>query len=91
MVEDLRENLDQEFYVEAVLTDLSEAFYYVLHDLLIGKLAAHGFDDSFLLLIYSYLKSLIIMSQNGQTHCKNLAAFAARFLKCVRPSRGIMH
>ena len=25
------------------------------------------------------------MSENGQTHFKNLAAFAARFLKCVRP------
>ena len=25
------------------------------------------------------------MSQNGQTHVKNLAAFAARFLKCVWP------
>ena len=23
------------------------------------------------------------MAQNGQTHFKNLAAFAARFLKCV--------
>ena len=26
---------------------------------------------------------LTIMSQNGHTHFKNLAAFAARFLKCV--------
>ena len=25
------------------------------------------------------------MSQNGQTHIKNLTAFAARFLKCVWP------
>ena len=25
------------------------------------------------------------MSQNGQTHFKNFAAFAARFLKCVWP------
>ena len=25
------------------------------------------------------------VSQNGRTHFKNLAAFAARFLKCVRP------
>ena len=23
------------------------------------------------------------MSQNGQTHFKNIAAFAARFLKCL--------
>ena len=26
-----------------------------------------------------------IMSQNGQTHFKTLAAFAAKFLKCVWP------
>ena len=31
------------------------------------------------------------MSQNGQTHFKNLAANAARFLKCVWPFRDIMH
>ena len=31
------------------------------------------------------------MSQNGQTHFKNLAAFAARFLKCVWPFWDIMH
>ena len=32
-----------------------------------------------------------IMSQNGQMHFKNLAAFAARFLKCVCPSWDIMY
>ena len=32
-----------------------------------------------------------IMSQNGQTHFKNLAAFTARLLKCVRPFWDIMH
>ena len=31
------------------------------------------------------------MSQNGQTHFKNLAAFAARFLKCVWPFWDIMY
>ena len=31
------------------------------------------------------------MSQNGQTHFKNLAANAARFLKCVRPFWDSMH
>ena len=29
------------------------------------------------------------MSLDGQAHFKNLAAFAARFLKCVRPFYGI--
>ena len=32
-----------------------------------------------------------MMSQNGHTHFKNLAAFAARFLKCVWPFWDIMH
>ena len=31
------------------------------------------------------------MFQNGQTHFKNLAAFAARFLKCVWPFWDIMN
>ena len=31
------------------------------------------------------------MSQNGQTHFKNFAAFAARFLKCVWPFWDIMY
>ena len=31
------------------------------------------------------------MSQNGQTHFKNLAANAAIFLKCVWPFWDIMH
>ena len=32
-----------------------------------------------------YLILYFAMSQNGQAHFKNLAAFAARFLKCVEP------
>ena len=32
-----------------------------------------------------------IMSQPGQTHFKNLAAFAARFIECVWPFWDIMH
>ena len=31
------------------------------------------------------------MSENGQAHFKNFAAFAARFLKCVWPFWGITH
>ena len=31
------------------------------------------------------------MYQNGQTHFKNLAAFAARFLKCVWPFWDVMY
>ena len=31
------------------------------------------------------------MSQDGQAHFKNIAAHAARFLKCVWPFWDIMH
>ena len=31
------------------------------------------------------------MSQNGQTHFKNLAALATRFLKCTWPFWDMMH
>ena len=33
----------------------------------------------------SDLNLLLRNVENGQTHIKNLAAFAARFLKCVEP------
>ena len=32
-----------------------------------------------------------VMPQNGQTHFKNLAANAAKFLKCAWPFSDIMH
>ena len=31
------------------------------------------------------------LMHNGQTHFKNLAVFAGRFLKCVWPFWGIIH
>ena len=37
--------------------DLSKAFDCIPHDLLIVKLAAHGFDKKMVCYIYSYLKS----------------------------------
>ena len=39
----------------ALLTDLSKAFDCLLHDLLIAKLAAYGFDYDSLVFIQSYL------------------------------------
>ena len=41
--------------------------------------------------ISNQLTLYFIMSQNGQTHFKNLAAFAARFLKCAWPLWDITH
>ena len=37
----IRKNLDNDFVVVAVLTDLSKAFNYIPHDLLIAKLSAY--------------------------------------------------
>ena len=39
----------------AIVMDLSKAFDFLNHDLLIGKLEAYGFDNSTLKLIPSYL------------------------------------
>ena len=50
-----RENLEKNFVVGGVLMDLSKAFEYVPHDLLLVKLAAYGVDEIFLCYIYSYL------------------------------------
>ena len=39
----------------------------------------------------SFLILQCIMFQNGSTYFKNLAEFAARFLKCVKPFWDIMY
>ena len=51
----MRKDLDNNFVVGAVLTDLSKAFDCILHDLLIAKLSAYNFSDEDLSYIYSYL------------------------------------
>ena len=57
LVDEWREHLDKNFVVGAVLTDLSKAFDYIAHDLLIAKIAAYGFSDTALRYIYSYLSN----------------------------------
>ena len=53
----------------AILTDLSKAFDYILHDLLIAKLAAYGFDYQFLKIMESFLS-------NRQQRTKSNSAFS---------------
>ena len=56
LIEQWRENLDNNKLVGAVLMDLSKAFHCLPHDLLVTKLAAYGFDRNTLKLLHSYLK-----------------------------------
>ena len=57
LIEEWRKNLDNNYFIGAVLMDLSQAFDYIPHDLVIAKLAAYGFDKKMICYIYSYLKS----------------------------------
>ena len=53
LLEELGEDLDNNFVVGVVFIDLSKAFDCIPHDRLIAKLEAYGFDN--LHYIYSYL------------------------------------
>ena len=57
LVENWKEKLDQNFYVGALITDLSKAFDCIPHDLLIAKLSSYGFSRNSLCYINSYLKN----------------------------------
>ena len=45
MVENWKESLDQGGHYGALLTDVSKAFDCIMHDLIIAKLQAYGFDN----------------------------------------------
>ena len=55
MIEKWKKCLDKGGKCGALLTDLSKAFDCLLHDFLITKLHAYGFEIDALKLIYSYL------------------------------------
>ena len=53
-VEKWKQYLDNGGVSRALFTDLSKAFDYILHDLLIEKLAANAFDYNSLQMLQSY-------------------------------------
>ena len=55
LIEEWRENLDNNFVVGAVLTNLPKAFGFMQHILFIGNLPAYNFSDASLSYIYSSL------------------------------------
>ena len=57
VIEEWRKNLGINYFIVTVLMDLSKVSDCILHDLVIAKLAAYGFDKKMICYIYSYLKS----------------------------------
>ena len=57
MIEKRKTAVDSGSVFAALLTDLSKAFDCILHDLIIAKLAAYGFDTNALKLIHNYLST----------------------------------
>ena len=55
MVEKLKKCLANKGYTGILLTDLSNAFDCLIHDLLLAKLHAYGFHHNAIKLIHSYL------------------------------------
>ena len=55
LLEDWRTSLDKHEYVAAILMDLSKAFDFLPHDLLLAKQQAYGVSSGAVRLIDSYL------------------------------------
>ena len=56
LIQNWKNNLKNNKIVGALFMDLSKAFDYIPHDLLIAKMEAYGFSEDFLTFLYSYLK-----------------------------------
>ena len=56
-LEEWRLYLDNNYFVGAVMTNLSKTFDYISHNLLIAKLEAYSFDNYTIRYVYSYLKN----------------------------------
>ena len=68
LIEEWRKNLDNNFVVGAVLTDLSKAFDSKPHNLLIAKLSVYTLSDKALSCIYSYLTNRRQYVRINNTH-----------------------
>lgn len=55
MVEKMQLALNERDVCGAIFTDLSKAFDFISHDLIITQLNAYGFDQNALEVIYDYL------------------------------------
>ena len=69
--EKCRKYLDKNGASRELLRDLSKAFDCLLHDLLIAKLAAYGFDYEFSTLIQSYLSNRKQRTKVNNTYVSN--------------------
>ena len=57
LIEKWKKSVDNGGSFGALMTDLSKAFVYLSHELLIAKLDAYGFDNNSLKLIFNYLSN----------------------------------
>ena len=69
-----QKTLDSSGKVGAILMDLSKAFDTLPHDLLLAKLAAYGFDEGSLTLLWSYLSGRFQRVKVGSTFSEWLLA-----------------
>ena len=67
MIEKLRKIWDEKGVFAALLTDLSEAFDCIPHQLLIAKLSAYGFDRKPIAFMSTYLKNRKQKTKIGST------------------------
>ena len=84
LIEKWREFFDIEGHAGALLTDLSKAFDYVDHELLIAKLHAYSFDTDALNVFYFYLKE-----RKQSTKINSSYSSFAEILFCV-PQESIL-
>ena len=67
MIENIRKTRNNRGMFAAVMTDLSEAFDCISHELLIDKLNAYGSDETSLKVIISYLKNCMQTTKVGSS------------------------